>query len=129
LKVIIVDSSTSAIDGKLRNEMLDWARSLGVDTKVAKAQFAIAGNADGRCWAHFSMKRQRDGHDYVLPDTNRVATDYGSFVVEVAQGSWPRWFGDPEDVPDVPVPALLEIVDAVKAASDHLAWRAKRIDA
>lgn len=120
MRVIIVDSATDKIDGGLRTELLDWARSLGVDTVRATSTFALTREADGSVNAHFSLKRQRDGHDYVLPDANRVAVDFGAAVVPVA-GSWPDWFGNPVEVPDMPISTLLETLAVADEARGNLA--------
>lgn len=122
MKAIVIDSGNDYID-PMRRELLDWARGLGVDTRTAMARFMLAEHADG--WrAHFGMKRQRDGHDYVLPGTNRVAADF-DLAVPVAEGSWPAWFGDATDFPDVEPAFLLELLWVVDDAGSRLrsaAW-------
>ncbi len=35
MKAIIVDSANTKLDAELHTEMLDWAKSLGVDTRSA----------------------------------------------------------------------------------------------
>lgn len=121
MKVIIVDSSTSLVDGELRSELLDWAGALGIDTGRATPTFVLAPSADGRMFAHFSLKRRRDGRDYLLPDANRVAIDFGAAVVEVAGASWPRWFGQPVEAPDMPIATLLETLAVADEACGNLA--------
>lgn len=107
MKAIIVNSGTGHVDD-VRLELLEWARNLGVDARRAKATFVLIQDADG--WrGHFSMKRQRDGHDYVEPGANRVATDFGIFVVPVE--SWPEWFPVADTVPDIAAADLLELLD------------------
>ena len=125
--MIIVDSATSDIDGGgLRNELLEWARSLGVDTVRATPRFVLARTAEGGFAAHFSLKLQRDGHDYILPNANRVAVDFGAVTVEVAEGSWPSWFGEAVDVPDMPIPTLLEALAVADESRNNMTsaiWR------
>lgn len=128
MKIIIVESGTSDIDYEMRQEMLDWAKDLGVDTKRAATAFVLAETPEGGWRAHFSMKQQRDGHDYVLPGTNRVATDYGSFVVDLTEGGWPRWFGAPDEIQPVPIPALLEVLAAAAGARLQLHVTHRRRD-
>jgi hypothetical protein len=119
--VIIVDSATSSIDGDgLRSELLKWAQSLGIDTIHATPRFVIARTPEGIA-AHFSMKLQRDGHDYILPNANRVAVDFGSVVVPVENDSWPGWFGEAVDVPDMPIPTLLEVLAVADEARSNMA--------
>lgn len=120
--MIIVDSATSEIDKDgLRTELLDWAGALGVDTVHATPRFALTRTTDGRFMAHFSMKLQRDGHDYILPNANRVAVDFGSVVIEVENESWPRWFGEAVEVPDMPIPMLLETLAVADEARSNMA--------
>lgn len=126
MKVIIVDSATDLIDAGERPQLLDWARDLGVDINRATPRFVLTPAEAGGAIAHFSLKRQRDGHDYVLPNTNRVAVDFAAFAVEVPQGSWPRWFGESVDVPDMPIATLLEVLAVADEARSNMAsalWR------
>jgi hypothetical protein len=117
MQAIIVNSSTSAIDGEWRKELLAWAEALGVDTKRATPTFILLKNTRG--WrACFSLKRQRDGHDYIDPNTGRLAVDYGHARFDVAEGSWPNWFGSPTELPNVSAGHLL---DALAAAADAAA--------
>jgi hypothetical protein len=127
VEAIIVNSGTEFIDD-VRSEMLDWARGLGVDTRIATTTFVLIKDTDG--WrAHFSLKRQRDGHDYVQPGSNRVAADYGIYVVEV--DAWPAWFPAPEEVPDMASSDLLELLSVAADAASHLraGWHRRMRDA
>jgi hypothetical protein len=121
MKAIIVDSATSNIDGDgLRSELLKWAQSIGVDTVRATPRFVIARTPEGIA-AHFSMKLQRDGHDYTLPNANRVAVDFGSVIVPVENDSWPSWFGEAVEVPEMPIPTLLETLAVADEAGSNMA--------
>lgn len=116
MKAIIVNTGGKYVDD-VRTELLDWARGLGVDTRVATATFVLIEDTDG--WrAHFSIRRQRDGHDYVQPGTNRSATDYGLYVADV--DSWPTWFPVPDDVPDMAAADLLEVLDVAAAQESDI---------
>jgi hypothetical protein len=126
MKAIIVETSTDVIDGEMRTELLDWARGLGLDTKRATTQFVLTEGADGAWKAHFSLKRQRDGHDYIVPGTGRAATDFNAAVFEVAEGSWPRWFGQPEDLPLVRIAALMECLAIAASQGNELQQAARR---
>lgn len=126
MKAIIVDTATSAIDEEWRLEMLDWARSLGVETSRATSAFVLLESGGG--WtAHFSLKRlKQSGHSFVDHSTGRIAVDYGCFRAPVAADSWPRWFGLPIELPEIPAAHLLNILSAaddaaaaLKAASFH----------
>lgn len=118
MKAIIVDSNTDVIDGPLRQELISWARSLGVDTKRATAVFVLVETGRQTWSAVFSLKRQRDGHDYIDPNTGRLAVDYGYARFDVTEGSWPRWFGQPFELPEMRAGHLL---DALAAARDAAA--------
>lgn len=121
MRIVIVQTGTSDVDGEMREELLTWARGIGLDTKLACAAFVLAEEPAG-CWtAHFSMKQQHDGRDRILPGTNRLATDYGSVALPAPKSDWPRWFDQPDEVPDIPIPALLEALDV--AAASRLALR------
>lgn len=127
MKVIIVNAGTEHIDD-VRTELLDWARGLGVDTRIATATFVLVEGVDG--WrAHFSIKRQRDGRDYMQPGTNRVATDYGSYAVDV--DSWPTWFPAPDEAPEMAPADLLELLAVAADAASHLlsGWHWRKRDA
>jgi hypothetical protein len=117
MQAIIVDTGTDAIDGAWRTEMLDWARSLGLDTNLATARFVLIKGDQG--WrACFSLKRQRDGHDYIDQSAGRLAVDYGVAQYDVPEGLWPRWFGQPFELPEMPAEHLLDVL----AASGDAAW-------
>lgn len=116
MKAIIVNTGGKYVDD-VRAELLDWARGLGVDTRIATATFVLIEDTDG--WrAHFSIKRQRDGHDYVQPGTNRAATDYGLYVADV--DSWPTWFPQPDELPAMAAADLLEALDVASAQESGL---------
>lgn len=123
MKLIIVDTTIHEIDA-VRGEVLDWARALGVNTKKAKPLFILAQDDNGAWRAHFSLKRGPDGNpdgpDLVREGTNRVESDYGCYVVDVEQGSWPRWFPAAEEMPDVAVPLLLEAMDIADGAESSV---------
>lgn len=118
MKAIIVHTNTKAVDD-VRAELLDWARGLGLDTRLATTTFVLIAGDDG--WrAHFSLKRQRDGRDYMEPGANRVATDFGCYVVDV--DSWPAWFPDAENVPDMAAAELLELLAVAAESASHLKY-------
>lgn len=113
MKVIIVATGTRYVDAE-RSKLLDWAVALGVDTKRAKPTFVLIEDASG--WrAHFAIKLRRDGEnfDYVLPGANRVATDYEGFSAAVT--SWPQWFPEPDEIPDMSAAALLQALEVAGA--------------
>jgi hypothetical protein len=120
VKAIIVQTSTDDIDGEMRTELLDWARGLGLDTKLSTARFVLTESVEGGWKAHFSLKRQRDGHDYVLPGTNRAATDFNAVVFDVAEGSWPSWFAQPEEIPTIQLKALMECLAIADSQANEL---------
>lgn len=120
MKAIIVESATHLIDGGMRTELLNWAQSLGLDTARATTTFMLTSSAEGKWKAHFNLKRRRDGHDYVLPGTNRVAVDFNAAVYDVAEGSWPQWFGEPQDLPLVRLEALMECLAIAASQASEL---------
>lgn len=127
VKAIIVNGGLRETDG-VRHEMVEWARSLGVNTKKAVPVFALVQDESGNWTAHFSIKRgpegNPDGPDLIQAGSNRVQTDYGCTVIDVVQASWPRWFPAADDnVPDVPVSALLELISVVQAGESELRSR------
>ena len=126
MKAIIVVSACREVD-PVRIELINWAQSLGVNTKKALPLFVLAQVESGAWQAHFSIKRGPDGNpdgpDLVLQGTNRVQADYGCKVVEVAEGSWPRWFPVADDVPDAPVSLLLELLAVTESAGLELKHR------
>lgn len=132
MRIVIVETGTSDVDGEMREELLTWARGIGLDTKLACTAFVLAEEPAGSWTAHFSMKQQRDGRDRILPGTNRVATDYGSVALPAPKIAWPRWFDQPDEVPDIPFPALLEALDVAAASRSALrsfAYRRDRMEA
>lgn len=116
MRIVIVETDTSDIDAEMRQELLIWASGIGLDTKRAGQRFVLTENAAGWWDAHFTIRRQRDGHDYVLPGTGRLAVDYGAKVLIAPMNDWPRWFGQPDDVPDMPIADLLELLDVAADA-------------
>jgi uncharacterized membrane-anchored protein len=120
VKAIIVDSNTDVIDGPLRQELLSWAQGLGVDTKRATAMFVLVETGRQEWSAVFSLKRQRDNHDYIDPNTGRLAVDYGCARYSVAEGSWPRWFGIPLELPEMRAGHLLDVLAAARDAASAL---------
>lgn len=131
MKAIIVDSSMPELDG-VREELVDWARSLGANVKKATSLFILAQDDRGGWQAHFSIKRgpegNPDGPDLIVPGANRVQVDYGCTVIDVEQASWPSWFPAADDVPDLPVSALLEVLDVAKAANLELRFNLRGRD-
>lgn len=123
MKAIIVNGRMREVDG-VREDLVDWVSGLGVSTKKVIPLFILAQDEHGNWQAHFSIKRgpegNPDGPDLVVPGANRVQIDYGCAVIDVVQASWPRWFPAADDVPDLPVSALLEILDVAKAADLEL---------
>lgn len=126
MKVVIVETGTSDVDAEMRDELLTWARSLGLDTKIAATRFVLAEDPAGYWCAHFSLKRQKDGRDYVMPGTNRVAVDYDSFIRISPMNDVPRWFPQVDEVPDMPIAALLEALDVAADARLQLRVASRR---
>lgn len=126
MKVIIVETGTTDIDMEMREELLAWARGLGLDVKIATTRFVLAEEPMGYWRAHFSLKRQVDGRDYVLPGTSRVAVDYDSLVAIAPLNDVPRWFPTVDEAPDMPIAALLEALDVAADARLQLSVAARR---
>lgn len=130
MRIVIVESGTSNVDAEMRQELLDWASALGLNVKKATPDFLLAESADGDWSAHFSIKRgpagDPDGLDVIRPGTNRVQIDYGSVQYPVEQASWPTWFGHAEEVPDMPIPAMLELLDVAADARLQLRVTSRR---
>jgi hypothetical protein len=127
MRIVIVDTGTGDVDTEMREELLAWARGLNLDTDRACTRFVLIETPAGYWEAHFSLHRQRDGHDYVLPGTNRIAVDYDSVVRMAPTNDWPRWFGQPDgEMPDLPVAALLEALDVAGEARLQLHVTARR---
>jgi hypothetical protein len=132
MRIVIVETDTGDIDADMRHELLTWARALGLDTKQACTRFVLTEAPEGWWTAHFSLRRQRDGRNYVLPGADRLAVDYGTFVRNAPMNDWPRWFADPDEIPDMPIPELLEALDVAATARRHLsgvAYRRNRMEA
>lgn len=126
MKAIIVDTGNDHVDD-VRRELLDWAEGLGVDVRNVSSTFLLL-QIEQKWRAVFSIRRKRDGHDYVVPGTNRLATDYGSYAVDVE--SWPSWFPPPSEVPLMTAANMLELLDIAAEAEGSLrsgaAWRRKQ---
>lgn len=123
MKAILVNTDVSGMHGDYLQALLDWARGLGLDTKVATPRFALIEHDDG--WhGHFAIKLQRDGHDYIAPGTNNVATDY-DHDLRIGEPNWPNWFPDAVAVPDMPPAHLVEVLHLASQARHDLEWRVR----
>lgn len=105
-------------DGRRRahHELLEWLRAAGANTRTLMAFGIIVEHSDG-WYYHGPSKLQRNGHDYIVPGTSRVAADY-TWSVRLGDGEapWPSWLGVAEDLPDVDPAHVLELIHRAQEA-------------